>query len=160
MNGSCLLDRCLPDRYLPDSYLLQCANMHLNRCLAMSVYLPALFHAKDEETEMKKQLWKITEWLFISSMDVPGELSDGAFNGRVYLGLFYYLTNHALKSLLILPDTLDQGGDHWRLVPMMVIAKSTITFEIPSFFRNDEILWDLFEKWHLHGLFNIDPSFL
>ena len=160
MDGSCLLDRCLLDRYLPDSYLLQCANMHLNRCLTMSVYLPDLFHAKGEETELKKQLWKITEWLFVSSMDVPGELSDGAFNGRVYLGLFYYLTNHIGKSLLILPETLDQGGDHWRLVPMMVIAKSTIPYEIPSFFRNDEILWDLFEKWHLHEGFNIDPSFL
>ena len=72
-----------------DSYLLQCANMYINRYLAMGFFLPAFFHLNEEENELKNKLWKYTETLFVSSMDVPGELSDGALNGRVHLGLFY-----------------------------------------------------------------------
>ena len=55
----------------------------------MGVFLPAFFHLNEEENELKNKLWKYTETLFVSSMDVPGELSDGALNGRVHLGLFY-----------------------------------------------------------------------
>ena len=61
--------------------------MYINRYLA--IFLPAFFHLNEEENELKKKLCKHTETLFISSMDVPGELSDGALNGRVHLGLFY-----------------------------------------------------------------------
>ena len=95
--------------------------MYLNQCLAISVYLPAIFNVKEEETELKNKLWKDTENLFISSMDVPGELSDGGLNGRVHLGLFYYLTNQKDKSMKTLAETANSARDHWRLVLMLLM---------------------------------------
>ena len=89
-----------------NSYLLQCANMYINRCLAVSVFLPALFHLKEEETELKNKLWKEMEKLFVSSMDVPGELSDGELNVRVHLSLFYYFSNHRGESMKMLVEIL------------------------------------------------------
>ena len=140
-----------------DSYLLQYAHMHINRCLAMSVFLPALFHLKEKETELKNKLWRDTEKLFILSMDVPGELSDGGFNGSVHLGLFYYLTNHRDKSMKILVET---RCELLKLVPMLLITEPTRFLKTPRYLENENILRDLFEKWHLHGGCRIDPSFL
>ena len=158
--------KCLNETF-QDSYMLQCAHMHINRCLAMYVCLfvccmfqPALFHLKEEEIELKNKLWKDTEKWFISSMDVPGELSDGGFNGKVHLSLFYYLTNHKDKSMKTLVENFDPHRDHWRLVPILLHTEPTRYLKTPRYLENDKILRDLFEKWHLHGGFRIDPSFL
>ena len=134
--------------------------MYLNQCLAISVYLPAIFNVKEEETELKNKLWNDTENLFISSMDVPGELSDGGLNGRVHLGLFYYLTNQKDKCMKTLAETANSARDHWRLVLMLLMNEKTRYFTFPRYLENDKILRDLFEKWHSHAGFWIDPSFL
>ena len=106
-----------------DIYLLQCANMYINQYLAMGVFLPAFFHLNEEETELKNKLWKDTETLFVSSMDVPGEL--------------------------IL-----------RFVPMQLMTETNRLLTFPIFLENDNILRDLFDKWHLHDIFTINPSLL
>ena len=84
------------DELYYSSYLMECANMYINRCLAIIAF-SALFH---EQTQMRNKLMKDSEKLFLLSMDVPGELSDGGISGGVYLGLFYYLTDQREKTKL------------------------------------------------------------
>ena len=112
------------------------------------------------KNRIEKQTLERYGKLFISSMDVPDELSDGGFTGRVHLGLFYYLTNHRDKSMKILVKTCDPPRDNWRLVPMLLKTEPTRFLKTPRCLENENILCDLFEKWHLHGGFPIDPSFL
>ena len=147
-----------------DSYIFQCANMYINRCLAI-ISLSAIFHVKEEEFERKKKLLKDTEKLFILSLDVPGEFSDGAVNGGIYLGLFYYLTDQKDKSQQILADTARSALERyrfWKTVshPILLMNEKTRLLKCPSFLLNENILRDLFEKWHLHGGVRLDPLFL
>ena len=87
-------------------------------------------------------------------------LHDGGRNGRLYLGLFYYLTNHRAESIEILGKSCDLGTDNWKLVPFLLMPEPNRFKTFPSFLENDKILHDLFEKWHLHGGARIDPLFL
>ena len=152
------------NRLIQDSYLVQCAIMYINRCLAI-ISFSALFHLKEEDVQKKKKLLENTEKLFVVSMDVPGELSDGAVNGGVYLGLFYYLTDQRDKSQQILADTVKSALQHfrfWRCIslPILLMNEKTRLLKCPSFLLNENILRDLFEKWHLHGGVRLDPLFL
>ena len=113
----------------------------------------------------KKKLLEDPEKLFVVSMDVPGELSDGAVNGGVYLGLFYYLTDQRDKSQQILADAAKSVLEHYRFwktvsLPILLMNEKTRLLQCPSFLLNENILRDLFEKWHLHGSVRLDPLFL
>ena len=149
------------DELYYSSYLMECANMYINRCLAIIAF-SALFH---EQTQMKNKLMKDSEKLFLLSVDVPGELSDGGISGGVYLGLFYYLTDQREKTKLILGKTAKSALEHYQLwrkfsLPILLINEKTRLLKCPSYLVNEDILRDLFEKWHLHGGVRLDPLFL
>ena len=149
------------DELYYSSYLMECANMYINRCLAIIAF-SAFFH---EQTQMRNKLMKDSEKLFLLSMDVPGELSDGGISGGVYLGLFYYLTDQREKTKLILGKTAKSALEHyqfWRKfsLPILLINEKTRLLKCPSYLVNEDILRDLFEKWHLHGGVRLDPLFL
>ena len=137
--------------------------MYVYRCLAI-IALSAFFHVKDEEVQRKPKLLEDTEKIFVLSLGVYGQLNDGGVNGGVYLGLFYYLIGQMRQSQQILAHTANVALQQLRYgnsdaLPIVIMTEKTRLLKCPSFLRNESILRDLYEKWHLHGGFSLDSNF-
>ena len=138
--------------------------MNVNRCFAI-ITLSAFFHIKDGEVQRKTKLLENTEKMFILFLGVHDELNDEGANGGVYLGLFYYLTGQIRQIQEILAHTANVALQQHRYrnydaLPILIMTEKSRLLKCPSFLRNESILQDLYEKWHLHGGFSLDSNFL